>query len=332
MELTVKIVEEILREYFKLNNYSKNTEQTTIYYLKYFDRYVRNELNMTDYREIREDNYYEYIDYLKVRGKKFNALYHNVLLKRIFRILEEEEKILFDPFCKIPALKAKQKIRDKILSESEMEELLKIPDTKKVFGLRNRAILEVLYGTGIRGSELCSLELNDYIVEEKLLFVRNGKGRKDRIVPIGDNASFYLDEYIKKSRKKLLQGRRVKNLFICKKGIKLNTWELRAILKRICGKMKEKKEISPHVIRHTYATHLLRHGAGIREIQLLLGHGSISTTQIYINLNQDQLKEEYEKYHPLENELFFDVSGREEKTINGRLDLGINHLRKKQLT
>jgi len=329
MELTVNVVLEILKEYFKLNNYSKVTEIQVVYYLKQLDRFVRNELKITDYRDIKEDDYYKYVSYLKKeKGEDVKLHHHNVHLRRIFRILENEEKILVDPFAMIEPIKMIRNIRDKVLSENEIFKLLEAPDISKPIGFRNRVIIEVLYGTGLRASELCNLEIQDFLMEERLLFVKEGKGKKDRILPLGDNAYRYLSEYVKRFRKKLLSGKKTKSLFIFHKGRSLNVYWVRAIIKSLVKKSGLEKEVTPHVIRHTFATHLLKRGAGIREIQILLGHSSISSTQVYINLNQDHLKEEYEKYHPLENELYFDVYGREEKVIKDELLSGIYQVNK----
>jgi integrase/recombinase XerD len=197
------------------------------------------------------------------------------------------------------------------------------------YDFRNRVILEVFYGTGIRAGELVNLELRDFYREERLLFVRKGKGGKDRVLPMGEHAFKYLVKYVKEVRKKIAKKGKIKYLFVgqhCKKlSYQYVSYLLRVVSKKAFGHARA----TPHVLRHSFATHLLQSGAGLRQIQLLLGHKSISSTQVYINLNQKHLKEEYGKYHPLENELYFDVYGREKALLTGKLNAGIMLVEKK---
>ena len=322
MELTVYKVREIVTEYFKLYNYSPKTIIRVCGSLKLFGNFLEKKHNLFDFRNVCEKYYYIYLNYLlKERQLKDISLKgESCILRKVFSILEEEDAILFNPFYYTKPFRADRTVKDKILSEKEINELLGVLDLTRPMQFRDRTLLEVLYGTGIRASELCNLELHDFLREERLLFIRNGKGGKDRLMPLCNSTYKFLDEYVKKIRKKLLKRKRRTHLFLTGKGEKLKAWELRRILRRISNKVSYKKQVSPHIIRHSFATHLLKSGAGIREVQILLGHKSIKSTQIYINLNQKHLKAEYEKYHPLENELFFDVYGREKGALGGKLE------------
>ena len=329
MELTSIKVKEIIKEYFKIHNYSNDTQKNVLWILKSFSNYLISNTDKRDFREIEEKDYYDYFEYLmNEKERKTNTLRCYCLnLKKIFRILEEEEKIIFNPFYRIKIIKADKNIKDKVISEEEINKLLSIPNLKNARGFRNRVILEVFYGTGIRAKELLNLELDDFLIEERLIFIRQGKGRKDRIIPIGEHAFKYLKKYVKEIRGKILKRKRCKYLFVTSRGTKLSYGQLGLIMRKIAKQIN--KNASPHILRHSFSTHLLKSGAGLRQLQLLLGHKSISSTQIYIHFNKEHLKEEYEKYHPLENELYFDVYSREQKVIKGELPIGQVLIKKK---
>ena len=330
MELNKHMVLSVVEEYCKLNNYAEATFKGFNSVLNMFDNFLNQQKKIKDYRDVKEKDYYDLMEYLRIeKHLKENTLktWFSVI-RKTFAILESEEKIIVNPFAGIRALRVPYSIRDKILSEDEIRERLNYYDLHSPVGFRNRTIFEVLYETGIRSSELINLDVNDFVKEEKLLFIRNGKGKKDRLVPLGESAYNFLIRYVEKIRKKLVKRKRRKYLFVGKNGeqfSKFNLWELLNIGYR---KRNIKTTLNPHMLRHTCATHLLKNGAGIREIQLLLGHKSIKSTQIYINLNYNHLRKEYEKYHALENELYFNVFEREKKIINGGLKNNKRHIKK----
>ena len=322
MELTGIKVKEIIKEYFKIHNYSNDTQKNVLWVLKSFSNYLYNKTEKRDFRDIEEKDYYNYFEYLmKEKQRKTNTLRcYSLSLKKVFSILEEEEKILFNPFYKIKTFKTNSNIRDKVMSEEEINKLLSIPNLKNASGFRDRVILEVFYGTGIRAKELLNLEIDDFLIEERLIFIRQGKGRKDRIIPVGEHTFKFLKKYVKEVRGKILKRKRCKYLFVTGRGTNLSYGHLGVIMKKIARQIN--KNASPHILRHSFATHLIKSGAGLRQLQLLLGHKSISSTQVYIHFNKEHLKEEYEKYHPLENELYFDVCSREQEVIKGELKVG----------
>jgi len=335
-KLTDSVVKEVAENYMKYQNYSERSIEHMKKVLKYFNIYLSNETMIKDYRDVKEDDFYRFIEYIKLHSKKeilnITLKGYGIRIKRIFHILEEEEKIIFNPFGDVVTIKAPKNIRDKILSEDEINRLLNAVPLNNPIGFRDRTILEVLYGTGIRASELFNLELQDFIKDEKLLFIRLGKGRKDRIMPLGTNTNEYLLKYVEKIRPELIKRKDIKYIFANLKSRKLNGYNLFDILKKAVLISGIGKKVNPHMIRHTFATHLLNHGADIREVQLLLGHASLKATEVYLNLSDYHLKEIYEKYHPLENELYFDVYGREGYIFNTEFKTGKNFIKKKKLT
>lgn len=329
-------IKTIIVEYLGYNNYSPDTIRTYLSILKHFNQFLLNEKERKDFREVKESNLYEYIEYWKKKSNRVLSIAtlvgHSSTLKRIFEILASEEKILFNPFADINYMKRIRNIRDKILTEEEYIALLNGIDDSTLIGIRDRTILEILYATGLRSGELYRLEVPDFIKDEKILFIRQGKGKKDRITPLGDNIYSRFLYYMEKVRPKLLKKKRVKYIFF-KAGLKqLDSDALNYVLKKANKNAGIKKHIYPHMIRHTFATHLLNNGADIREVQILLGHASLKATEIYLNLTTNYLKDVYVGHHPLENELYFDVYGREEYIFSGGIKTGTNLLSKNNLT
>ncbi len=185
------------------------------------------------------------------------------------------------------------------LTVEEIDNLLNITPSS-AYDLRNKAMLEVLYATGIRISELCNLTMSNLFLDDGLIKVL-GKGSKERIIPINDVAINALSSYLKFSRGQLLSLKTSEFVFISSRGTKITRQAFFKYIKQLCYKKGIKKNISPHILRHSFATHLLNNGADLRIVQELLGHSDISTTQIYTHLSKEKILEEYNK-HPLFNE------------------------------
>jgi integrase/recombinase XerD len=184
----------------------------------------------------------------------------------------------------------------KFLTEQEVENLLAQPKKNTPRSKRDKAMLELLYATGLRVSELVSLKLKDINLEQGYVICK-GKGGKERIVPFGHSAAGALKEYLQKGRPKLLK-RDDPSLFLSSRGGPFTRQGFWKMLKRYGGQAGLEQKISPHVLRHSFATHLLERGADLRSVQLMLGHSQITTTQIYTHVSRKHLKEVYQKYHP----------------------------------
>jgi len=190
----------------------------------------------------------------------------------------------------------------KFLYEPEMDALFAGIDTSDILGIRNYALLELLYATGIRVAECCDLKLSSFDFDGNMLLVI-GKGQKMRYVPIGEFAVGAMEDYLKRSRPELAAKSIVETdaVFLNHRGTTLTDRGVRDILKRLTAATSENIKIAPHMIRHTFATHLLNNGADLRSVQELLGHVNLSSTQIYTHVSKDRLKEVYEMAHPRAN-------------------------------
>ena len=184
-----------------------------------------------------------------------------------------------------------------LLSRDEIAALLAAPDPRSAAGRRDRAMLELLYATGLRVTELVSLELNDVDLESRVLVAR-GKGRKERIVPVGAPAAEAVRAYLFSARDALLHGRRSKDLFVTPRGGRMTRQGFSKLLDRWARKAGIRRRISPHKLRHSFATHLLEGGADLRAVQAMLGHADVSTTQIDTHVDRTHVKRLYERYHP----------------------------------
>jgi integrase/recombinase XerD len=197
-------------------------------------------------------------------------------------------------------LRAPRAIRSlpRFLSSGEVEALLAAPDVATPRGLRDRAMIELLYATGLRVSELVALRPSDVNLEEGLLKTV-GKGRKERLVPIGDEAASWIGRYAREARPALLKGRGAAQLFINARDAagltRVGFWK---VLRGYATPLGLSRRLSPHVLRHSFATHLLEHGADLRAIQIMLGHADLSTTQIYTHVLDARLRTLYDRYHP----------------------------------
>ncbi|MCG8325891.1 MAG: site-specific tyrosine recombinase XerD [Thiotrichales bacterium] len=217
-------------------------------------------------------------------------------LRRYYAWLVRENHTRVDPCARIESPKLGRAL-PKSLTEAEVEALLEAPDTETGIGLRDRAMLEILYATGLRVSELVGLELSQLNLRQGVIRVM-GKGSKERLVPIGDEALAVLDEYLSTARRKLLKGKNNDVLFPSSRGVKMTRQTFWYAIKRYALRAGINKALSPHVLRHAFATHLLNHGADLRVVQMLLGHSDISTTQIYTHVARERLKDLHAEHHP----------------------------------
>jgi len=217
-------------------------------------------------------------------------------LKRFYRFLLRQGKIVTDPSLNIETPKLQRHLPES-LSEKEVELLLSAPDLAQPLGLRDRAMLEALYASGLRVSELINLKYSQVSMDMGVLRVM-GKGRKERLAPLGEESLEWLNRYTKNARPLLLDGIVTDTIFVTTRGAAMTRQAFWYLIKRYAQLVGIAKQLSPHTLRHAFATHLLNHGADLRVVQLLLGHADISTTQIYTHIARERLKQLHAKHHP----------------------------------
>lgn len=251
-----------------------------------------NKKNIYDVKDITPENIK---DFLKIRNEeKTTTVAHNLTVIKNFHSYLVKEKIVnkdTSEFIERPKLR---KSLPKTLSVEEVDKLLDI-ELNTPFDYRNKAMLELIYGCGLRISELINLEIND--IDEINCFIRIlGKGNKEREVPIGEYALYYLKEYLNK-RNLLLKNKPCSKLFLNNHGQGMTRQGFFKNLKQILKEKGINQEVSPHTLRHSFATHLINRGADLRSIQEMLGHSDISTTKIYTKVSDEKVIEDYNKYH-----------------------------------
>jgi integrase/recombinase XerD len=217
-------------------------------------------------------------------------------LRRFYQFALRQGKIDADPTLKVDAPKRPRNL-PKTLTEADVENLLAAPDTATALGVRDRTMLEMLYASGLRVSELVGLKLAQVSRDMGVVRVL-GKGSKERLVPLGEEALAWIGRYLADARPLLLNRRTTNALFVTRRGEAMTRQAFWYLMRRYCVRAGVTKAVSPHTLRHAFATHLLNHGADLRVVQLLLGHADISTTQIYTHVARERLKQLHAKHHP----------------------------------
>lgn len=219
-------------------------------------------------------------------------------VRKFHQYLKQEGYTQDDPMQYVKTPKKADSL-PKIVSMQQIDQLLQTPDTSKPLGIRDRAILEVMYATGLRITELIELTTNDIHLSMKLIQIV-GKGNKERLIPIGEEGCKWLDYYMAQSREQLLKksNQNTAVVFLNSRGMPLSRQGVWKNIKKLAQKAGLKKNITPHTLRHSFATHLLENGADLRIVQELLGHANVSTTQIYTHITKHRLKDVYTAYHP----------------------------------
>jgi integrase/recombinase XerD len=248
-------------------------------------------------REVRRDDIVDFLGTLyRQRLDSRSVARHLVTIRHFFRFALTEEFIDEDPAANIESPKFRQSLPE-FLSLEEVERLLRQPDRHSSFGIRDRAMIELMYSTGVRVSELCGLRISDLQMDPGCLRCI-GKGNKERLVPVGRDALKSVQHYVSDVRPKLLPASGSQYLFLNQQGRKLDRvayWKTLAKYGRQAGL---RKSLTPHMLRHSFATHLLDRGADLRSVQMMLGHSDISTTQIYTHVVEERLKQVYKAHHP----------------------------------
>lgn len=217
-------------------------------------------------------------------------------LRRFYRYQVREGRLAQDPTALVESPKAGRPL-PAALSEQEVEALLAAPDSEAPIGLRDRAMLELLYAAGLRVSELVAMTLDRLNLRQGVVRTL-GKGSKERLVPVGEEALVWLERYLSQSRPMLLKGRLSSDLFVTQRGEGMTRQAFWYRIKLYARQAGIGRALSPHTLRHSFATHLLNHGADLRALQLLLGHSDLSTTQIYTHVARQRLQELHGKHHP----------------------------------
>jgi integrase/recombinase XerD len=217
-------------------------------------------------------------------------------LKRFYRFLLRENRVPADPTLQVESPQLPRSL-PKILTEEDVDALLAAPNVETPLGLRDRSMLEALYASGLRVSELVTLQVSQLSQDMGVVRVV-GKGSKERLVPVGEEALIWIRRYMDNARPEILAGRQADALFITSRGMSMTRQAFWYLIRRHADRAGIHKGISPHTLRHAFATHLLNHGADLRVVQLLLGHADISTTQIYTHVARERLKQLHAKHHP----------------------------------
>lgn len=290
-------VEEFIHYIAVEKGLAENTLDSYFRDLTDFCDFLEHDLKISNISEVTRDIITRYLSIMQKDGKAPATLArHLAALKSFCHFMLKEKMLDLDPTQNIDTPKLPKKL-PRVLSVSEVDRLLQQPSCSSPAGSRDKGMLELMYATGLRVSELINLKINHVNLETG--YVRCfGKGSKERIVPIGNVAKKYVTSYLNTARVKLAKVPLEDSLFINQMGRPLTRQGFWKILKKYAHKAGIKKDITPHTLRHSFATHLLENGADIRVVQEMLGHADIATTQIYTHLTTHHLKEIYKKTHP----------------------------------
>ena len=291
MEKQVKLFLDFLKDDKKL---SENTLQSYKRDLKQFRKYL--EEYGIHYNRVKEEDIQNYINEMQENGKKASSISRCIAsIRSFYQFILKNKKVKVDPTANIQSPKIEKRTPN-VLTAKEVELLLKQPDNVDLKGIRDKAMLEFAYATGMRVTEIISLDIDDVNLEEAYVICKSGN--KQRIIPLGSMSLKALKEYIEEARGILIKNENEKALFVNINGGRLTRQGFWKIIKFYKEQAHITKDITPHVLRHSFATHLLQNGADLRAIQTMLGHSDISSTQVYMQFQDEGLKDIYRKAHP----------------------------------
>lgn len=289
-----KEIEEFNKYLLIDKKYSNETIASYTNDLEKYAAYIAD--NGFDLNQMTRKEIMKYVSYLKQNNLSNSSINHNIsVLKSFYKFLVIEEYFVTDPTMYLESPKLRKAL-PQVLSYEEVQKLLDV-DLCDHYSFRNKAMLELMYATGLRVSELVNLRINDLDLEMDLVRTM-GKGSKERIIPIGEYASLYIKEYLVNHRNCLLKKQNTDYLFLNNRGTRYSRQSFYKLVKELAIKKGIQTEFSPHTLRHSFATHLLDRGADIVSIKEMLGHSSLSTTQIYTHISNQKQKEEYKRFHP----------------------------------
>ena len=275
---------------------SKNTLQAYRRDLMQLARWLAPSARGVALAEANEADLLAYLADAHGHGKPSSANRRLTVIKRFYRHLLRDGRRQDDPTLRIRAMRQPARF-PATLSEAQVEALLGAPDVETALGLRDRAMLEVLYATGLRVSELVDLKLSEVSMVDSLVRIV-GKGSKERLVPLGEEARAWLVRYLHEARPRLLGARQAEAVFVTQRATGMTRQMFWVLIRRHALRAGIEAQLSPHTLRHAFATHLLNHGADLRVVQVLLGHADISTTQIYTHVARARLKALHAQHHP----------------------------------
>lgn len=290
----------------RVRNYGDSSREQAAHVLPRFFAFLKDR-RVSDIRAVTEEHVVAWAKHLQARVNQHGEPLsphtrrsYLVLVQRFFRFLVRRGLVLADPMLDV-AMPQVSKLPRVVLSHSQARRLIEAPSVFTPVGKRDRAILEILYGTGLRLSECARLELRDVDLGKGTLFVRQGKGKKDRVIPFAGQAAAALDIYLREGRPALARGARQQALFLSStNGRPLPSGTIQYIVREHARAAGLKLKVTPHSLRHTYATHLIQGGASVRHVQKLLGHAALQSTTIYTRVFPKDLAQVVEKAHPRE--------------------------------
>jgi integrase/recombinase XerD len=292
-----RLIEKFLVYLSTERRYSENTINSYKLDLKLFLKFLERK-KIKDINSVEKFHIFEYLTFLKEKYTSQTLARNLSALKTFYKFLTIELGLKENVVSGIETPKLVRKLPES-LSEEEVKELIECGEVDSDEGIRDRAIVELMYASGIRISELVNLKLQNYDPNNQ--YIRCvGKGGKERIIPIGRIAADWLDKYLETARKNIVYKKHSTDdtLFLNKNGKSFSRIWIWKIIKKRVKLAKIKKKVTPHTLRHSFATHLLNRGADLRAVQEMLGHSSIATTQIYTHVNRSRLKEIHKKFHP----------------------------------
>ena len=290
-----EIIDEFIDHLWLEDGLSKNTLNSYRFDLELFSGWLTKILQK-NILDVSQADIQQYLSFKFPTSKSRSISRLLTTLRRLFRYLLRENKVKIDPTLEIMSPKIPKSL-PKSLSEEEVELLLNAPNIKNFSGLRDKAMLELLYACGLRVSELVNILLTELSMTDGIIRI-TGKGSKTRLVPMGEEAVDWIKKYIDEGRKNILKLKTSKYLFVTIRGSAMTRQAFWYLIKRYSIIAEIKKPMSPHILRHAFATHLINHGADLRVVQMLLGHSDISTTQIYTHVARERLKNIHEHHHP----------------------------------
>lgn len=291
MEKQISSFLEFIKEDKKL---SENTLQSYKRDIVQFEQYI--DENKINYQKITDEDMKKYFDHLQESGKKTSTISRNVAsIRSFYQFLVRNKKVKKDPTEKIQSPKVEKKAPS-ILTSSEIELLLDQPKNIDLKGIRDKAMLEFAYATGMRVTEIISLNIEDVNLKDSLVSCKYGS--RQRNIPLGSLSLKALADYIENSRPILIKDEKINALFVNTNGKRLTRQGFWKIVKYYKDQAHITKDITPHVLRHSFATHLLQNGADLKSIQMMLGHSDISSTQVYMQFQDESIKNIYKHAHP----------------------------------